>query len=208
MRTYAIGNSAIIEDIDRICKSGLALLAFFYCDFSDDEKQDHRRLLSSLLLQFCTQSNAYFNILSDFYSAHRHGSRHASDGELQKCLEDMLKCPGQPFIYIIVDGLDECPKSFGTPSPREKVLTLVGKLVRLALPNLRICVTSRPEADIESALRPLTPSSVSLHEETGQRQDILVYVKSVINSDSRMQGWRAEDKELVIEVLSRKSDGM
>jgi hypothetical protein len=165
-------------------------------------------LLSSLLLQFCAQSNAYFNVLSDFYSAHRHGSRYASDGKLQKCLEDMLKCPGQPLIYIIVDGLDECPKSSGLPSPRKMVLTLVEKLVGLALPNVRLCVTSRPEADIEAALRPLTPRSISLHEERGQRQDILNYVTSVVNSDPGMQRWRVEDKALVIEVLSRKVNGV
>ena len=203
-----LGSSAIIEDVDRMCNFGLASLVFFYCDFRDDEKQDRRGLLSSILLQFCAQSDAYDNILYDFYTAHGYGSQYASDGELQKCLEDMLKLPGQPPIYILVDGLDECPKSFGTPSPREKVLALVGNLVGLALPNLRICVTSRPEADIESALRPLTPRSVSLHEERGQIQDILDYVTSVVTSDPRMRRWRAEDKELVIEVLAQKADGM
>ena len=201
-------SSTIIQNIDCVCKSGLASLALFYCDFRDDQKQDRRGLISSILVQLCAQSESYSNILSGFYSTHGRGSHHASDGELEKCLEDMLKLPGQPPIYIVVDGLDECPKSSGMPSPRENVLMLVEKLVGLALPNLRICVTSRPEADIEAALRPLTPRSVFLHEERGQRQDILDYVTSVVNLDPRMKRWRAEDKERVIEVLSRKADGM
>jgi hypothetical protein len=28
---------------------------------------------------------------------------------LKKCITDMLSLPGQAPIYIIVDGLDECP---------------------------------------------------------------------------------------------------
>jgi hypothetical protein len=89
-----LGSSAIIEDVDRMCNFGLASPVFFYCDFRDDEKQDRRGLLSSILLQFCAQSDAYNNILYNFYTAHGYGSQYASDGELQKCLEDMLKLPG------------------------------------------------------------------------------------------------------------------
>jgi hypothetical protein len=51
---------------------------------------------------------------------------------------------------------------------------------------------------------------VSLHEQSGQKQDILDYVKSIVYSDSEpiMRRWRAEDKELVIETLSERADGM
>ena len=201
-------SSTIIQDIDRLCKSGLASLAFFYCDFRDDQKQDRRGLISSILVQLCVLSNSYSNILSDFYSAHYHGLRHASDGELLKCLEDILRLPGPSPIYIIVDALDECTKSSGMPSRREKVLALVEELVELALPNLRICVTSRPEADIEARLCRLTFRTVSLHDERSQTRDILDYVTSVVNSDPKIQSWRAEDKERVIKVLYEKADGM
>jgi hypothetical protein len=85
---------------------------------------------------------------------------------------------------------------------------LVEELVSLHLPNLRICVTSRPEADIETVLDRLKSYSVSLHDEGGQRQDILEYIKSVVNSDPGMARWRVEDKELVIGTLSQKAGGM
>jgi hypothetical protein len=97
---------------------------------------------------------------------HGHGSQHASDGELLGCLKDMLKLPGQATVYIIIDALDECPTTTtGLPSPREKVLKLVEELVNLQIPNLRICVTSRPEADIIPVLEPLAFRSVSLKRE-------------------------------------------
>ena len=82
------------------------------------------------------------------------------------------------------------------------------ELVRLNLPNLRICLTSRPEADIESVLKDLAPSLVSLHEERGQKQDIDDYVSSVVNTDLKLRKWKAKDKELAIRTLSQKADGM
>ena len=201
-------SSAIIEDIRSLQKSGLALLAFFYCDFRDDQKKDQRGLLSSLLVQLCEQSDAYSTILSDFYEDHDNGSQHASDSQLLGCLKDMLKLPGQAPVYIIIDALDECPITTGLPSPREEVLEFVEALVRLRVPNLRICVTSRPEADIIPILEPLTFCSVSLHGESGQVQDIAEYVTSVIHTDREMRRWKASDKQLVIDELIKRANGM
>ena len=201
-------SSAIIEDIRTLQKSGLASLAFFYCDFRDDQKKDIHGLLSSLLVQLGDQSDAYSSILSDCYVTHRRGSQHASDGELRECLEDMLNLPGQAPVHIIIDAVDECPISTGLPSPREDVLELIEQLVDLRIPNLRICITSRPEADIVPVLEPLAFCSLSLHSESGQVQDIAEYVKAVVHTDREMRRWKATDKQLVIDVLIKKADGM
>ena len=120
----------------------------------------------------------------------------------------MLKLPKQATVYIVIDALDECSTSNGLPSSRDNVLGFVEELVRLQAPNLRICVTSRPEADIEPVLRPLAFRSVSLHGESGQAQDIAEYVKFVVNNDPKMRAWRKADKELVIDMLMKKADGM
>ena len=189
-------------------KSGLASLAFFYCDFRDDQKKDQRGLLSSLLVQLCEQSDAYSAILSDFYADHDDGSQHASNRELVACLTDMLKLPGQATVHIIIDALDECPITSDLSSPREKVLEVVEELVNSQLPNLRICVTSRPEADIVPILEPLAFCSVSLHVESGQANDIAEYVRSVIQTSRETRKWKDTDKQLVIEELIKKADGM
>src|SRR6266852_4968778 len=136
-------SSAVIEDIRILQKSGLASLAFFYCDFRDDQKKDLRGLLSSLLVQLGGQSDAYSTVLSDFYMTHGRGSQHASDTELVDCLKDMLNLPGQATVHIVIDALDECPVTTGLVFARKKVLELVEELVNLHIPNLRICVTSR-----------------------------------------------------------------
>ena len=115
---------------------------------------------------------------------------------------------GQGPIYIIIDALDECPDVSGTPSAREEVLDLVDDLVKLNLPNVHLCVASRPEIDIRKALEPLQPLEISLHDEDGQKNDIIEYIKSVVYSDRKMRNWREEDKQLVVKTLSDKADGM
>ena len=189
-------------------KAGLASLAFFYCDFRNNQKKRLRGLLSSLLVQLCSHSDAYYGVLSAFYSSYNNGAQHASDSELFQCLKQVLELPDQSTVYIVIDALDECPATTGFPSPREEALELVKDLVELQIPTLRLCVTSRPEADIEPVLTPLAFRSVSLHDESGQAHDITEYIKFVVNSDPKIRTWRRADKELVIEALTGKADGM
>ena len=94
-RELMLASSAIIEDIRTSQKSGLASLAFFYCDFRDDQKKDRRGLLSSLLVQLGEQSDTYSAILSKFYEAHRRGSQqsHASDSELTGLSQEHAEAP-------------------------------------------------------------------------------------------------------------------
>ena len=203
-----LASSAIIEDIRTLQRSGLSSLAFFYCDFRDDQKKNLRGLVSSLLVQLGGQSDAYSTVLSDFYATHDCGSQHASDSELVGCLKDMLNLPGQAIAHIVIDALDECPLTSGLIFTRRKVLDFVEELVNLQIPSLRVCVTSRPEADIVDVLDNLAPCSISLHGESGQVQDIAEYVKSFVHTSREMRRWKATDKQLVIDELTNKADGM
>lgn len=187
---------------------GLALMAYFYCDFRDPKKQEAPGLMSSLIAQLAAKSDTCYNILYALYLDCDGGSRQPGDHMLLDCLEKMLKTEGVPTIYIIIDGLDECSNVSGVVPPRERVLQLVEKLVNSHLANLRICTTSRPEADIQASLAPLASHTVFLHDQDGQKKDIDDYVRFVVNSDRQMRRWRAEDKEMVINSLSQRADGM
>ena len=199
----------IIRDIKSICRNvGSAFLAYFYFDFKDTAKQDLRALLSSLLIQLSDQSDIFCDALFSLYSAHKRGLEQPTDDSLAQCLGALLTMIEQVPIYLIIDALDECPNDSGIPSSREKVLELVKELVKHHYPNLRICITSRPEFDIFSMLEPLATQQVSLHDESGQKKDINDYVTFVIHSDRRMARWRDDDKRAVIEDLTEKADGM
>jgi NACHT domain len=203
-----LASSTIIDEVETMRKSGLAILAMYYYDFREDQKKDLRGLLSSVLFQLCNQSDSYYNILSNFYSTHRDGTQSPSNIELVQCIKDLLKIPGPLPVYLIIDGLDECPSTSGLSSPREEVLSLLEVLVEARFTNLRICVTSRPEADIKLVLEPLTFRSVSLHDESGQNLDIEDYIKWVVNTSSKTQRWTQGHKQLVIDILIERANGM
>ena len=217
-------------------------MGYFYFDFRDASKQHRRDLLTSLLFQLSARSVPRCGILSRLYAAHDDGARQPTDQELTNCLKKMIS--DQRPTYLIIDALDESPDTSGIPSPREEVLQLITELVELCLPDLHICITSRPNSDIEHVferlspnfdidddftlssssddfeltsdsdveydLGPLTRLRVSLHDESGQREDIMDYVRSVVcsNSERIMRGWGKEEKDLVIETLSKRADGM
>ena len=189
-------------------KAGLASLAFFYCDFREDQKKNLRGLLSSLIVQLCHQSDSYSDIVVKLYSEHDEGERQPSNNELVRCLMTLLRLPGHAPVYLIVDALDECPNTTDVWSPRAKVLDLIQELIKSQFPNLRMCVTSRPETDIKYVLDSLTCHSVSLHDEGGQKGDIEEYIKSVIKRHPKNRMWEAEHKQLVIDVLTEKANGM
>ena len=201
-------SSTIIEDIRAMRKAGLASLAFFYCDFRDDRKKELRGLLSSFLVQLYHQSDSYFNILSEFYLDHDKGSRPPSDDALAECLNDLLDLRGLAPVYLIVDGLDECPNQSIVRSPRAEFLGLIEKLVKTKIQNLRMCVTSRPELDIKCVLDSLNFRCISLHDESGQKRDIEDFVKSVINTRPKKGVWKEDHRRLAINVLIEKANGM
>ena len=188
--------------------TGFAAMAYYYFDFRDVKKQDCYGLLASLILQLSAESDSCSSILFRLYSDHGHGIRKPSTEALKKCMTDMLSLSGQAPIYIIVDGIDECPNYPGRPSAREEVLDLIEELVDMNLPDVHLCVASRPEMDIRMMLGSLMPLKISLHDESGQKEDIIEYIKSVVHSDRRMRNWREEDQNLVIDTLSRNADGM
>jgi hypothetical protein len=200
--------SAIIQDIERMHAAGLATMAYHYFDFRDVKKQDCYGLLSSLISQLSAESDSCYNVLSRLFSDNGRGIRKPGIDALKDCMTEMLHLPGQGPIYIVVDGVDECPNFPGRPSARDEVLEFIEELVELELPNLHLCVASRPEMDIRIVLEPLTTLKISLHDESGQKEDIIKYIESVVRSDRSMRRWKEEDKQLVVDTLSDKSDGM
>ena len=183
-------------------------MAYYYFDFRDVKKQDRYGLLSSLLSQLSVESDSCYEVLSRLYVDNAGGTRKPTRSALSKCMTDMLSLPGQAPIYIIVDALNECSNLSGKPSAREEVLNLIEELVDLNLPNVHLCVASRPEMDIRMVLEPLASLQISLHDERGQKKDIIDYIKFVVRSDRWMWRWREEDQNLVIDTLSQNADGM
>ena len=188
--------------------SGAVFLAYFYFTFKDEGKRDSRALLSSLLDQLSDQSDKFRDVLRKLHSEHRDGSKKPNDNALLRCLKDMLTVERSIPLYLVMDALDECPNDSGalqSRSPRGKVLSVVEELVKLRLPNLRLCITSRPEVDIRTIIKPVVTQEISLHDEGGQNRDINAYVTFAVQSVTK---WRDDDKNMVIDRLTDNADGM
>ena len=198
-------SSAVIEHIMELQNARQATLAYFYFDFNDDKKTNLDNALRSLLTQLAARSDRYCDILSDLYD-NNGGSIPGRAAEMITCLEEMLEQPDQVPVYIILDALDECSNTI--PSARRRVLDFLKGLVDHRLSNLRLCVTSRPEGDIRSALKAFR--TISVQEQEGQKEDIDRYINDVVfaNSDTLMGTWDIETKNKVVKALKKKADGM
>jgi hypothetical protein len=193
-----------------MCEAKLATMASFYVDSRDTGKPSRHNLLSSLLAQLSARSDPFCDIISRLYKEYDDGAHQPTDGDLTRCLKEVLTLPDHGPVYLIIDALDECPNEHGSPSARKQVLDLIKDLVKLQLPSLRLCVTARPLLDIQFALESLVSHSVSLHDASGQKKEIADYIRSVVQSDSSLIMRRCSDadKELVIKTVSERADGV
>ena len=81
-------SSAIIESIIALREAESASMAYFYCDFRDEDKQSRHNILLSILFQLSAQSNLCFDVVSKLYSKHDKGAQTPNDSTLMKCLSD------------------------------------------------------------------------------------------------------------------------
>jgi hypothetical protein len=72
----------------------------------------------------------------ELYKTCRDGSEQPSDAALVICLKAMVELPGRLPIFIIIDALDECQNTAGTPSARDEVLDFVTSKVQDAMEQL------------------------------------------------------------------------
>jgi hypothetical protein len=194
--TQSSSSSSIVKHVTALRSAGLAYIGYFFFDFRDESKQSCNSLLHSLLYQLSTQSGHFSDQLSHLHSLYEDGKQPPSDRTLTRCLKSMLSLSAH-CVYLIIDGVDECPDT--------QVLNLIEELVGHRLSNLRICATSRPDV---GALKHLTTLSVSLHKQRGHKQEITNHIYSAVYSDPKMGIWSEKDKRLVVETVSKKADGV
>lgn len=60
-------------------------------------------------------------VLHRVYATHDKGAHKPTNDVLMQCFKETLTLFHDHPTYIIMDALDECPNTFGMPSPREVV---------------------------------------------------------------------------------------
>ena len=194
-------SSTILQNVldQHYTKPNSAVL-FFYFDFNDAAKQQHERMIRSLICQLSDHSG--ITVLNDLYSSCFNGSRQPTGDGLLSTLRQMMASTGD--TYIILDALDECTE-------REELLSDLEEMIDWEDTNSHVLATSRREIDIEEALKPLgDPRSRIDIRSTLVRADICTYVHDRLQVDRRLKRWQKDIKiQLEIEdTLLGKADGM
>lgn len=151
--------------------SGQVALAFFYCDYKDDARQQSANILGSLARQIATQDEHSFDRLKAFYERHVSDSRGSiayNSQDLCCLIVDMAS--DFDCTMIVVDALDEC----GTNT--NSVVQLLTSLNSPVESNtIKTLFLSREEIDIGKLLVDYTQVSIA-----AQRSDLGLYVAAEI----------------------------
>lgn len=125
--------------------------------------------------------------------------------------ENILKVATSDFkrIYIILDGLDECPMA---GNKRSDVISSLLRMHNWGLASLHVMVTSRPEPDIARGLQSATGESamVEIDLETHQEQvdaDIRMFIDQQLLTPV-FPRWPTKTKDSIRTTLTKNAFGM
>ncbi|OPB42080.1 hypothetical protein A0O28_0031970 [Trichoderma guizhouense] len=183
-------------------------LAYFYFSFSDIKKQQVNGMLASLIKQICSNRPG----VSQLHAIKRlHDYKTKGQRPDTQTLETTLlsSTSGCSAVYVIIDGLDECPLLGGQ---REQLLKSLRRILAAASDNFHTFLTSRKEPDITLGIRPLLSSPAKIEIDLLNYQqsiddDIRQYINLALATDD-FKTWPEEIKEEARQLLIQKADCM
>ncbi|KAI9789761.1 MAG: hypothetical protein M1816_005800 [Peltula sp. TS41687] len=173
------------------------VLAYFYFDFNDREKQQVATLLRSIVMQLCTGRDSIPISVMAMYEQCK-GMQQPDDRKLVANFPSLIE--GLEHAYIVIDALDECIE-------RRHLLDLLSQIVEHKSENLHILLTSREESDIGAILNTLITCRVCLRG-TKVDEDIRLYVRNKLDKDHNLRCWSETVKGEIEDVLVEGAGGM
>jgi hypothetical protein len=197
------------------------VLAYYYFDFRDPQKQKASNLLRSLISDLCPITCDLPEDVRKLYDDYRR-KKTPSNSELRETFLSVVRSSGQ--TYIVIDALDECGASSQGREPSsiqdeldnqdglDELLSILSELIDLGASHLHLLVTSR---DGQSAIdEKLTTKiklddnryDVILHEKVDG--DIVTLIESKVNDKRYLRDLNPELKTQVASSLKEKAKGM
>lgn len=213
LRLISSISSHIIKHLQDYCKQDNVnrILAYYYFDFRDSEKQKVSNLLRYLISDLCPiNRHLPQNVLTLYDDCI---TKTPSYSELCEILLSVIQGSGQ--TYIVIDALDECGASSQgneTSTIQDEVLGILSSLIDLEDSKLHLVVTSRDgHSIIDKALKSKTTYNnnrydVILHEKVND--DISTLVGSKVENKRYLSGLDSRLKELIVSSLKNKANGM
>ncbi|OWY52202.1 HET-like protein [Alternaria alternata] len=196
-------SSTIIEHLLQYCHDNTSMvMAYFYFDFNDTQKQDPELMLRSLLCQLLQSSVGIPKGVDALFSSCENGQRKPSSHALLQ----VTKEAAQEFthVYVVLDALDECAQ-------RSELMDMLEAVAEWQLDNLHLLMTSRKERDIERSLEGYIEEqdAVCLQRDVVD-QDIQRYVQQRLRVDKDLAKWNkdAAVRQEIEAALMRGACGM
>ena len=174
------------------------LVAYFYFDVNNVDKQQVRSLLGSLLFQLSTQSAAAHDALLNLYRKCQKMQVEPDKIDLYSLLDQIMDVAES--AYVVIDALDECTE-------RDELLGITAKLIRRPKNNLFMLMTSRLEQDIEQSLESLVTHQIAIDRGVVDR-DIRLLIQDQMTHNPRFRKWNSSHKQRIEDALMKKANGM
>ncbi|KAL8965214.1 MAG: hypothetical protein Q9183_003966, partial [Haloplaca sp. 2 TL-2023] len=193
--------SSAVEYLKEHVRSPDVGLAYFYCDYKDQEKQRPTKLLCTLLSQLARQHESVFHRLQSFVeerSKENPASTPTHDelrGNFGTFLEDSFS-----QVILVVDAIDE--------SPQHTCMVKDLKSFSKNFSFIKILVSSREELDITKAFKFLPHFKI---QQNDVADDIESFVKAEIAAriqDGELTIKHSELRQTICATLVGRSEGM
>jgi ribosomal protein S24E len=190
-------SSVVINDLET--KFGIDStvgIAYIYCNFRNQQSQDIRMLVASVLKQLCQRRPYIPDVIQTMYSKHKTAKTKPPTEDIRAALNTVIKLFSQ--VYLIVDALDEWQNTEGDRS------SMINELLALqAMTHLNLFATSRPIGDVKQYFSGLPSVDISASQE-----DIALYVEGHQNLLPEFVNQTPGLLETIKETLSEASQGM
>jgi hypothetical protein len=196
-------SSTIIEHLLQHCHDDTSMVvAYFYFDFNNTQKQDPELMLRSLLCQLVQRSVVIPKGVDALFSSCENGQRKPSSHTLLQVTREAA----QEFthVYVVLDALDECTQ-------RSELMNMLETVAAWQLDNLHLLITSRKERDIESSLeKHIRDEDAACLQRDVVDKDIQRYVQQRLHDDNDLARWNrdAAIRQEIEEALMRGARGM
>lgn len=191
--------SAVIDSaMNQCCNDSDKGVAYFYCDYKDDQSQQLHNILGSLAAQLATQNDRSLDLLQKHYAMY-HSPGKLSVTPVKPSLVQVLQEMSAYFteVFIIVDALDECGQN---------VTTVVESLAGLSTGDkckIKALFLSRDEYAISSCLH-----NGFVHIPIAARShDLKLYVASQIETRMNSGRLRIKNPALKDEIMEKLVNG-
>jgi hypothetical protein len=160
-----IGKTSLAHSICANLRKGNHLVGAFFCKRDDKNLSEPINILPAFIHKLAMIFPPFRTIVAKHLHDDPNFTPELMTGSLILDLIRSLPCLPEYTLVFVIDALDEC----GNHQSRQGVLRALTDAAALA-PWLKIIITSRPEADIESFFRGLTGSSHSSYDLATDRE--------------------------------------